>query len=90
MRKFLQPRSQLIVVLIVQFFCLVFLVTDVATDLSGFDGQDNIAENHLFELIVIIALVLSIIVIARELRRLMDRNQRVEEQLKIASGAFHA
>ena len=89
MSKLLQPRVQLIVVLIVQFFCLVFLITDVANDLSGLEGQDNIAENHFFELIVIIALVLSIIVIARELRRLMDRNQRVEEQLKIASGAFH-
>lgn len=89
MGTFLQPRTQLIAVLVVQFFCLVFLTMDVAADLSGLDGQDNIAENHVFELIVIVALILSIIVIARELRRLLDRNQRVEEQLKIASGAFH-
>ncbi len=89
MNTLLKPKTQMIAVLIVQFFCLVFLIIDVAGDLSGLDGQENIAENHTFELIVIIALVLSIIVIARELRRLMDRNQRVEEQLKIASGAFH-
>lgn len=89
MSNLLQPRVQLVVVLVVQFFCLVFLIIDVAADLSGMDGKDSIAENHVFELIVIIALVLSIVVIARELRRLMDRNQRVEEQLKIASGAFH-
>lgn len=89
MAKFLHPRTQLIVVLIVQFFCLVFLIMDVGADLAGLEGQENIAENHFFELFVIVALVLSIIVIARELRRLMDRNQHVEEQLKIASGAFH-
>jgi DNA-binding CsgD family transcriptional regulator len=89
MKEILQPRTQLVAVLIVQFFCLVFLILDVGADLAGLDGQENFAENHYFELIVIIALVLSIVVIARELRRLMDRNRHVEEQLKIASGAFH-
>lgn len=89
MGAFLQPKTQLIAVLVVQFFCLVFLTMDVAADLTGLDGQDSIAENHVFELIVIVALILSIIIIARELRRLMDRNKIVEEQLKIASGAFH-
>lgn len=89
MAKFLKPRSQLILILIVQFFCLVFLTIDVGSDLAGLEGQENIAENHFFELFVIVTLVLSIVVIARELRRLMDRNQHVEEQLKIASGAFH-
>lgn len=81
--------AQLIAVLLVQFFCLIFLVFDVAADLSGLDDQESFAENHYFELLVIIALVLSFIIIGRQLRRLVDRNKRVEGQLKIASGAFH-
>ncbi len=81
--------AQLIAVLLVQFICLIFLVFDVAADLSGLDDQESFAENHYFELLVIIALVLSFIIIGRQLRRLVDRNKRVEGQLKIASGAFH-
>ena len=81
--------AQLIAVMLVQFFCLIFLVFDITADLAGLDEHESFAENHYFELLVIVALVLSFIIIGRQLRRLVDRNRRVEDQLKIASGAFH-
>ena len=81
--------AQLIAVMLVQFFCLIFLVFDETAELAGLDEQESFAENHYFELLVIVALVLSFINIGRQLRRLVDRKRGVLDQLKIASGAFH-
>lgn len=81
-------KGRLIAILVVQFSCLIFLVVDVTLDLSGYDNENNIAENHYFELIVVISLIFSIVVIATQLQRVLNRNKRIEDQLKIASGAF--
>lgn len=86
----LNLKSQFIVVLTIQVICLVFLVFDVSADLSGIDNQNSIAENHVFELIVVLALIMSIAIITREFLRVTQRNKKVEGQLHAARGAFQA
>ena len=71
-----------------QGLCALFLVIDVIADLAGWEAQTGMRENDMFEYAVVLALVVSLFYTGREIFRLMRRNERVENQLKAASGAF--
>ncbi len=74
----------LAIVLIVQVFCAVFFVADVAVDfhLVGLDLH------HAFEAVVAIALIAGVVFGGLEMRRTLERMRRAEAALSMASGEF--
>lgn len=75
--------------LVVQAGCAGFFLFDVVADLRGLILLTNDNIHHGIELVAVMALMLGIGVTALELRRIRTRQQRVEAQLRVASGAFH-
>jgi len=71
----------------VQALCAVFFVGDVAADLL--DGSPGESGRHLgVELVAALGLVAGLGFTGLEVRRLLLRQRRVEDQLRAASGAF--
>jgi DNA-binding CsgD family transcriptional regulator len=74
--------------MVVQAGCAVFFLFDVVADLQGWVLLTNETLHHIIELVAVAALILGIGVATLEIRRIRTRQQRVEAQLRIASGAF--
>jgi len=55
-------------------------------DLLGADHENGATDS--FEFVIVIALIISLIFSALELRRTMMRQRIMEQQIKVASGAF--
>jgi DNA-binding CsgD family transcriptional regulator len=75
--------------LVIQAGCAAFFLFDVMADLRGWSLLSNETVHHGIELVVVAALILGIGVTALEIRRIGNRQRRVEAQLRVASGAFH-
>lgn len=71
----------------VQALAGLFFAADVAIDMSE-TGQSDLLHNSV-ELMAAAGLVLGIVVLWHELRRLLARQRRMADQLRVASGAFH-
>ena len=73
----------------IQLVAALFFLVDVAMDWSeeGAGGTDLLHNG--VELIAAVGLMLGIVVLALELRRLLARQARMAQTIKVASGAFH-
>jgi DNA-binding CsgD family transcriptional regulator len=76
-----------------QAFCAVFFMADAVSDILGFEVAETEPESGTslhdgFEYLIALALVLGTIFTGFELRRTMQRQTRIEQQLRAASGAF--
>ena len=71
-----------------QLFCVLFLLADAASDVFSVQELSLVKDTDGFEYAVVVALIVSMGATGLEMRRIMQRNQRVEEQLRAASGAF--
>ncbi len=74
--------------LVIQIVCTLFFLTDALGDmilaeeiLAGFS-------HDILESMVVLAMSLSIVFTITEIRRMLHRQRRMEDQIKIASGAF--
>lgn len=84
----ISKRYGLAALFALQLFCVLFLLADALADVFRLDQLSLIKDTDSFEYAVVIALIISMTATGLEMRRVMQRNQRVEEQLKAASGAF--
>ncbi|KGM86656.1 Response regulator [Roseovarius mucosus DSM 17069] len=79
----------LVLLIAVQSFCAAFFLWDVASDLAP-DGVRALAHLHLaIETGAALALLSAIVFEARYLMALLRRKAHLEEQVSIATGAFH-
>ncbi|MEP2704685.1 MAG: hypothetical protein ABJN98_19230 [Roseibium sp.] len=73
-----------------QAICIVFLLGEEV--LSSFTpeipGASNVPENELVEILVIAALAVGLVASGYEVRKSLSRQRRLEQQIKLASGAF--
>jgi DNA-binding CsgD family transcriptional regulator len=74
--------------LALQTGCALFFLADIATDMLGLGTiLGGILHNDV-ELVAVLVLSVSVILTSREIRRVLIRQRRIEQQLKAASGAF--
>jgi len=71
-----------------QALCAAFFVWDVIVELLGLDNERSLTESDRFEYLIVTALVFSLAFTGRHLHTLMTRQKRMENQLKVAAGAF--
>lgn len=72
-----------------QSFCALFFLADAFEDLLGLEHFLGILEHGYLEMVIVVALILSLAFTSLEIRRFLQRQRRIEAQLKIASGAFY-
>lgn len=72
-----------------QAFCVLFFLADAIGDLLGHENRLGWRNTDSFEYLVAGALTLSFIYTARQLLAILRRQDRIEDQLRAASGAFH-
>ena len=77
----------LILVLTVQIVCAVFYVINIISTITGF-AQFSWMVHELIELGAALGLILGIIITAVMLSRTMKRYGALQDQMRIASGAF--
>jgi DNA-binding CsgD family transcriptional regulator len=83
-----QGRLGLSVLLGLQIVCALFFLADVTYDLLGL-GEFLGPGHHLYvEMAIVVGLVFGIVFVSLEINRVLQRQQRMEDQLKAASGAF--
>ena len=75
-------------VLCLQGICVFFLAIDVVIDLAGIDYETHIQGSDAVEYLVVAALAVSLAVSLFEVRRVLGRQKRMEQQINAASGAF--
>lgn len=71
-----------------QSICCVYFLMDVAWDLLWPTSFNHWAESDVIEAMVTFALVIGLAFTANELRLILARQDHLEDQMKIASGAF--
>lgn len=76
-----------------QAFCAVFFMADAIFDILGIEAPDTELETGISlydvsEYLIAAALVFGTVFTGFELRRAMQRQNRIEQQLRAASGAF--
>lgn len=86
----LTSKKFLIILVLVQSICAVFLLVDGIADYMGVNQIIGIKDTDKFEYVIVIVLIISIICITAILNKLYMRNISVESKLKAASGEFSA
>jgi len=82
-------KNLILIALIIQVVCSVFFITDMASTVFGLSLMPTSWMLYEFmEISAALGLVIGSIVSAIALRRASKRRQRLETQLKAASGAF--
>jgi DNA-binding CsgD family transcriptional regulator len=74
--------------LVVQAGGAAFLLLDVVADLGDWSLMASETLHHGIELAAVVALIVGLGLTALEIRRIRTRQQRIEAQLRVASGAF--
>lgn len=74
--------------LAIQAFCASFFLLDAMMDVLGWEDQGTFVDSDIFEGAIVVALVLGLAFTAQQLHQLLNRQKRMEDQLKAASGAF--
>jgi len=69
-------------------FCTLFFLSDAIADLFGWDWDAYADSNDLLETLIVMALATAVCLTAIEIRTVLNRQQRMEDQLRAASGAF--
>lgn len=72
----------------IQAVCCAYFLSDTFFDLVMPTYQSALAESDIVESIVTVALFLGLAFTWSELRKMMRREDRITDQLKVASGAF--
>ena len=75
-------------ILIIQALCAAFFLADGLIDLLGFGDRIGFKATDQFEYLIAIALIVGLAVTVLEIRKMQDRQRRMGNQLKVASGAF--
>ena len=73
--------------LFLQGFCALFFLGDAVADWLGLEQRLG-ARTDTLEMLVVIALILGLALTAREIRRVLGRQKRMEQQIQAASGEF--
>ncbi len=71
-----------------QAVCCAYFLMDITWDLLLPASVNRLAESDIIEALVTIALFFGLVFTGTELRQLFTRHDRLEDQIKIASGAF--
>lgn len=71
-----------------QAICCAYFLMDIAWDLLWPTAINTLAESDVIEALVTIALFFGLAFTGNELRQLLTRQDQLEEQIKVASGAF--
>jgi DNA-binding CsgD family transcriptional regulator len=74
--------------LVLQIVCVGFFVLDITGDFTRWDVLGEGALHRGLELLATMALATGVALTWLEIRRLRQRQDRVEQQLRVASGAF--
>lgn len=74
--------------LAIQAFCVTFFLIDTVADLIGWDDQGTFVDSDAFEGAIVVALVLGLAFTAQHIMLLLEKQKRMEDQLRVASGAF--
>ncbi|PSL19470.1 helix-turn-helix transcriptional regulator [Shimia abyssi] len=72
----------------VQAICCAYFLLDTTWDMLWPTSPNIIAESDLFEALVTLALLFGLAFTGNELRHLLSRHTHLEDQIKVASGAF--
>ena len=81
-------RTLLWTLFTLQALCCAYFLVDVLFDLVFTNLTFALAESDVVEGLVTIALFLGLVFTGSELRQMMRREDKITDQLKIASGAF--
>jgi|TARA_Y100000815_G_scaffold34510_2_gene28695 DNA-binding CsgD family transcriptional regulator len=85
----LKDRVFVIAILLVQAICAVFFVSDIVLSVVGLRTTPiSWQTRELLEIGAAVGLILGLVLGAVALRRTMQKTQRYQEQLRVASGAF--
>ncbi|MEP1206214.1 MAG: LuxR family transcriptional regulator [Rhizobiaceae bacterium] len=76
------------ILLILQILCALFFLYDGLMDLFGPQGQGETRYSDRFEYVIAAVLGISVIFTGYQLRNILIRQKRMEDQLMVASGAF--
>lgn len=71
-----------------QAVCCAYFLIDIAWDVFAPTATNRFADSDLVEGLVTIALFLGLVFTGNELRQLQTRQTQLEDQIKVASGAF--
>lgn len=71
-----------------QALCVAMLMTEALADLFGAEPSRDTPDDDTFEYLIVGALVFSLVASAFEIRRVLGRQKRMENQIKVASGEF--
>lgn len=88
MTKLLSNRPFLILIMVLQIICALFVLQDGLLDLLGLVLPIGFPESHLFEWLVGVALLVSVFFTLLQIRRLLRSEAQMKQSLKAASGAF--
>lgn len=84
------PRLWLLFFL--QLFCALFFLSDTVLDITGLEQIAEQAagakDSDIVEYIVSFALIIGAVLTGFEIKKLLDRQKKMSDQIKIASGAF--
>jgi len=72
-----------------QLICCAYFLMDIAWDLLWPTSFNRFAESDTLEALVTIALFFGLAFTGNELRHILTRQDQLEEQIKVASGAFN-
>ncbi|WP_299152038.1 hypothetical protein [uncultured Tateyamaria sp.] len=81
-------RTTLWILFCVQALCCGYFLIDIFFDFFLRQYTNTLADSDIVEAIVTLALFLGLAFSGAELRRLMRRQDKITDQLKVASGAF--
>lgn len=71
-----------------QAICCAYFLMDIAWDLLWPTSLNRLADSDVLEALVTIALFFGLAFTGNELRQLLMRHDQLEDQIKVASGAF--
>lgn len=76
------------VLLIIQGVCTLFFFLDGFADLFGWESGTGFRDSGSLEILVALALLIGLSITGYEIREMLHKQTRMENQLQIASGAF--
>lgn len=82
-------RTGLWVLFMIQGICTLFFFLDGFADVLGLEDEAGSADSDFIEILIATALLIGLFVTGSEIRKMLHKQTRIENQLKIASGAFN-
>jgi DNA-binding CsgD family transcriptional regulator len=71
-----------------QAICCAYFLMDITFDLFLPETNNSLAENDVIEALVTVALFVGLAFTGSELRKLLKRQDHLDDQIRVASGAF--